>query len=286
MFGLQLEDINSNIIDLHDCIKYQVVGVTGLNPPSAEIFTSKSPNRKGSKYNGSTLNERNIVLSVQILGDIEANRNNLYSWIDTESYVKIRYQNGLKNVYCEGYVQDCDIDLFTEMQIVSLAIICPDPYWKDLQEIAINISTILKQFTFPFAIDNKIPLSTIRENNATNIFNTGAETGCQIKLVCNGDVENIIIVDDNDTSKQFRINTTLEKNWIVVIDTDSSPKTCKAYKPDGTSENLLRYATGGDNLPPTWFTIKKGNNVFSYQADSGDNNVEMTISFTNKHLGV
>ena len=123
MFGLQLENINSNIVDLNDSVRYQVIGVTGLNPPSAEIFTSKSPNRKGLKYNGSTLNERNVVISIRLLGDIELNRNFLYTWIDTENYTKIRYQKGLKNVYCEGYVQDCDIDLFTENEIVEFEVV-------------------------------------------------------------------------------------------------------------------------------------------------------------------
>lgn len=287
MFGIQLENENSNIVDIHDNIKYQVIGISGLVMPSAEIFTSKSPNRKGLKYNGSTLNERNIVISIRILGDIEANRNYLYDWIDTENYIKIRYQNGLKNVCCEGYVQDCEIDLFTESEVISLAVICPDPYWKDLQEIAVDISNLLKQFTFPFAIDsNGIPFSTMKESNETTIFNAGAETGCQIKLVCTGAVENLKIYDKNDITKQFRINTTLQENWIIVIDTDGSPKTCKAYKPDGSVESLLKYATGGEGLPPTWFTIKKGHNTFGYQADSGENNVEMTISFINKHLGV
>lgn len=287
MFGLQLENINSNIVDLNDNIKYQVVGITGLNPPSAEIFTSKSPNRKGSKYNGSTLNERNIVISIRILGDIEANRNFLYSWIDTENYTKIRYQNGLKNVYCEGYIEDCDIDLFTEMQIVSLAVLCPEPYWKDLNEIVVEISNTLKQFTFPFAIDSVgVPFSTIKEVSDTTIFNSGAETGCEIKIFCNGEVENITIYDAKDTSKRFCINTSLEAKSIVIIDTDGSPKTCKVYKPNGNVESILKYVNGGDNLPPTWFTIKKGHNVFGYTADSGLKNAEITISFTNKYLGV
>lgn len=290
MFGFQLENENASVVDLNDRVRYQIYDITGLNPPSAEIFTSKSPNRKGSKYNGSTLNERNLVVMVKILGNIEANRNFLYSWIDTENYVKIRYQNGEKNVYCEGYVQDCDIHLFTDNEVASLVIICPDPYWKDLQEIETDISTLLKQFTFPFAIDkNGVPFSTLRENNETNIFNSGAETGCQIKITCSGEVKNLIIYDKNDLSKQFRINHTLEENWVVVIDTDGSPKTCKAYKPDGSVESLLKYVAGGspeDNLPPAWFTIKKGHNTFGYSAESGAEDVEMVISFTNKYLGV
>ena len=286
MFSLKLENEIANIVDINDNVNYVVLAVSGLNPPAASIFTSKSPNRKGVKYNGSTLNERNIVITIKILGDIEANRNALYAWMDTEQYCKVYYKNGLKNVYCEGHVQDCEIDLFTDNEVVDLAIICENPYWKDLNEISADISNVLKQFTFPFAIDsNGVPFSTLRDSNTTSILNVGAETGIRITVRCNGEVENLVIFDAKEATEQtgaFRLNMTLQAGETVVIDTDASPKTCKLYKPDGTVENILKYV--GAN--PTWFTLKKGINAFGFFADNGTTNVEITIGYTNKFLGV
>lgn len=284
MFELKLENANANIVDINDGVNYLVIPpVDGLSPPSASLFMSKSPNRKGARHNGSTLNERNILLTIKILGDIEKNRNALYAWVDTEQYVKIYYRNDIKNVYCEGYVQECPIDIFTDNEVVSVAIVCGDPYWKDLQMIATEISALLKQFTFPFAIDAAgVPFSTLREENTTNIYNTGAETGIRITIKCNADVKNLMIFDVSDTSRKFQINTTLLKNWFVEIDTEGSPKTVTAIKPDGTTENLMRYIGNS----PTWFTLKKGNNLFGYSADEGQSDVEMSIGFTNKYLGV
>ena len=302
MFSLQLENDSANVVDINDGVNYLVINASGLTPPSASIFTAKSPNKKGLKYNGSTLDERNIVLTIKLLGNIEANRNALYAWVDTEQYVKVLYRNGTKNVYCEGYVQDCDIDFFTDNEVVSVAIICPNPYWHDLQAIAVDISSMTKQFTFPFAISfegveeiavenpdgstaktymNKgVPFSTVRDTATTTVYNGGNETGAKIQIKCLSDITNLIIYDEQDVNKTFVINTTLERDWVVIIDTESSPKTCKAYKPDGTVENLLKYL-----FNPTWFTLKKGNNVFSYQY-TGNAEPEIIISFTNKYLGV
>lgn len=283
MFSLKLENNSANVVDINDGVNYLVLACSGLTPPSASIFTGKSPNRKGVKYNGSTLNERNIVLSIKLLGDIEANRNALYEWTDTEQYCKVYYRNGTKNVYCEGHIQDCEADFFTDNEIVSVAILCEDPYWKDLQEISAEISALLKQFTFPFAIDNAgIPFSTIRESNTTTIVNSGAETGVKITLICHGEVSNFTLFDANDTTKRFTINTTLSDGWVVTIDTDGSPKTCIATKPDGSTANLLKYV--GNN--PTWFALKKGRNVFGFTADSGLTDVEVFIGYENKYLGV
>ena len=283
MFELKLENVNANVVNINDGVNYLVLGCSGLTPPSASIYTGKSTNRKGVKYNGSTLNERNIVIQIKILGDVEKNRNALYEWIDTEQYCKVYYRNETKNVYCEGHIQDCDADFFVDNEIVSVAILCENPYWKDLQTISAEISALLKQFTFPFAIDsNGIPFSTINESNTTTIINSGAETGVKITVICHGTVSNITIFDAQNTTKKFTINTTLSDGFVVTIDTDGSPKTCIATKPDGTTENLLKYV--GNN--PTWFTLKRGYNIFGFKADIGINDVEIFIGYENRYLGV
>lgn len=283
MFELKLENVNANVVNINDGVNYLVLGCSGLTPPSASIFMGKSPNRKGGKYNGSTLNERNIVLQIKVLGDIEKNRNALYEWIDTEQYCKVYYRNETKNVYCEGHIQDCDTDFFVDNEIIGVAIVCDDPYWKDLQTISAEISALLKQFTFPFAIDSAgIPFSTMRESNTTTIINSGTETGVKITLICNGEIKNFVLFDAKDSTKHFAINTTLHDGWIVTIDTDGSPKKCTAMNQDGTTVNLLKYV--GNN--PTWFTLKKGYNIFGFTADSGLNDVEVIFSYENKYLGV
>lgn len=283
MFTLKLENANQNEIDINDGLKYVVLDVTGLNPPSASLFTSKSPNRKGSKYNGSTLDERNIIIKIKLLGDIEQNRNKLYDWVDTEQYTKVKFANGTKNVYCEGHIQDCDFGVFTDNEVVNLAIVCENPYLKDLQEIATEISSVLKQFTFAFAIDSAgVPFSTLKESNDTIIYNKGAETGVMLTIKMLEDINHLVIYESRDTTKRFEINTLLEKDSVVKIDTEGSPKTIKLIKPDGSVENILKYVSPN----PTWFTLKKGNNFFGYSSNSGNANVELNIAFTNKYLGV
>lgn len=283
MFSLKLENESGNVVDINDGVNYVIVSVSGLNPPSASIFTTKSPNRKGSKYNGSTLNERNIVIQIKILGDIEVNRNALYDWTYTEQYVKVRYKNGLRDVYCEGHIEDHENDFFTDNEVISLAIICENPYWKDLQEISTEITAILAQFTFAFAISSAgIPFSTLKGTNTTNVFNAGAETGIRVTIRCKGTVEKITLFDAANPSRRMTINATIEAGWMIEIDTTASPKTVKAYKPDGTVTNFMRYLAPS----PVWLTLKKGNNAFSFLAASGQENMEVSVSFTNSYLGV
>ena len=125
MFELKLENSNGAIVNINDEVNYVVLSASGLNPPSASLFTSKSPNRKGLRHNGSTLDERNITIKIKLLGDIENSRIALYEWCNTEQYVKVHFKNNSKEVYCEGYVEDCEVDQFTDSEIVELAILCP-----------------------------------------------------------------------------------------------------------------------------------------------------------------
>lgn len=304
MFELRLENINANIVDLNDGERYEVISVSGLNPPSASLLTSKSPNKKGLKHNGSTLNERVVVIQIKLLGNVEESRNALYSWVEPEQYAKIYYQNGVKSVYCEGYVEACDVDLFTNNEIVSVEILCGDPYLKDMQEMIVEITSLLNQFVFPFAISHDgqipvssenpdgtesvvyynwgIPFSTLKENSITSLVNEGAETGVQFVIRCTEPITSFVIFDADNSTRQFKIEYSFPTDWQIVIDTEGSPKTCKAIKPDGTVLNILRYVKGN----PTWFTLKKGNNRFGYLANDGAAAVEMSIRFTNKYMGV
>lgn len=281
MFELSFENSDGKVVNINDGKNYVVVDFEGFDPPSASLYTSKSPNRKGSKKNGSTLEERSLIFQIKLQGDIEANRNALYEWTATETELKIYYKNGAKSVYCEGTVTDCDVPVCTDNEIMTVAITCTDPFLKDLQEIATEISNIIKLFTFPFAIDKVgIPFSTVRENNRTNIYNGGAETGLIIRVRALAEVSNIHLYDANDATRTFKINMTLQKNELVVIDTERSPRTVKLTRANGRVENILRYV--GHN--PTWFQLKRGHNVFAFTA-SDLSSVEVTFSFTNKHLG-
>lgn len=284
MIKLELENESKNVINIDDDVNYQLISATGFTSPSAEIFRSKSPNKKGSKYNGSTLNERYITLAIKILGDVEVNRNKLYAWIDSEQYVKINYQNKLKNVYCEGYIEESDIPMFDDNETIIVNLVCPDPYWKDLESIYTDISTLVSEFTFPFAIDKEgIPFSTILSDNQTKVFNAGNETGIMIQAIFSGNVTGLKIFNGNDISQyiKFKNSLTFNEGDLLDINTDSSPKTITRIKADGTKENILKYVDGR----PYWFTLKKGNNVFGYECND-ETLVDLKIMFNNKYLGV
>ena len=151
MFICKVENTRNNILTLtQNEDNFQVLKITGLNPPKAQINTTKMATLDGKKFNSSTLNERNIVITVKLNGDVEKNRIRLYSFFRPKEWCKFYYKNSSRNVFIEAYTENVECDLFTNKEVMQISLLCPEPYFKDVQEIIDDISKILSKFEFPF----------------------------------------------------------------------------------------------------------------------------------------
>lgn len=161
MFTLKIENIKNNILELtQNESDFQIVNISGLNPSNAQINRSTVAGLDGSRFNSSKLEERNIVITLKLNGDIAQNRIRLYSYFNTKQWCKLYYQNELRNVYIEGWVETVEVDLFTNSETMQISIVCPNPYFKALDEIITDVSKVIEMFTFPFAIDLELTPTT------------------------------------------------------------------------------------------------------------------------------
>ena len=154
MFSLKVENAKGAILELtNDETNFQVTNVEGLTPPNATINTSDFANGDGSSFNSSKIPNREIVITVYINGDVQTNRLTLYQYFRNKNWCKIYYTDDQRDVYIEGYVQAFEAPIFTQKQVAQISILCPDPYFKDIETIIQSISKALKKFTFPFSIN-------------------------------------------------------------------------------------------------------------------------------------
>lgn len=277
MFTCKIENTKHNFLELTQIEDiYQVISITGLTPPNAQINTSKIAGLDGSQYNSSTLNERNIVITIKINGDVERNRINLYSFFRNKEWCKFYYKNGTRDVYIEGYVESLEGDLFTNNETMQISILCPNPYFKDMQEIIDDISKALAAFEFPFSINETepIPISTIDVSRITNVFNNSeSETGIIIEIDVLSNI-NKIQLNNITTGETFTINSNFLANDKITIDTNKGSK--KVYLTrNGETSNLFTSILRGS----TFFKLDIGDNFFSYLVDNGVNDDAIHILF-------
>ena len=282
MYSLKVENDRGNTLELTNNPKYTVFKIEGLNPPQATINSSVNTTTDGSSINSVRLGNRNIVIYTTIEGDVETNRINLYKYFPVKKTVKLYFNNGTRDIYIEGVVELIECDLFTNKQVAQISIVCPRPYFKDVNDLVTIFSDVSLLFEFPFSISKTgVELSAISINQRRSIVNTGdVETGLIIKLFATGTVVNPVVYDVLNRT-QLKINFTMLPSDTLIINTNIGEKSIELIR-GGVSYNALGYMAQDS----TWFMVESGDNVFTYDADSGNSNLQLTFTTSVLYSGV
>lgn len=113
---------------------YQITNITGLEPPQAQVNISKLAGYDGGIFNSAQLNVRNLVITIRINGDVEANRIALYQLFPCGEQVTVRYKNSRINAYINGYINNISCPIFSNGEIMQISIQCPDTFFKSVSD--------------------------------------------------------------------------------------------------------------------------------------------------------
>lgn len=277
-YELKVKNEKGEVLNLSTSKNYTVYKIAGLNPPKATLNMSVNATTDGSTLYSTRLETRNIVIYVAMERDIEASRLNLYKYFPIKKTVTLYFKNGKRSVMIQGTVELIECDLFTKRQVAQISIICPRPYFKDVNALVTAFSDINSLFQFPFAItENGVEFSTITANQRKSIINNGdIDTGVIIDIFANGTVVNPVIYNVF-TGTHILLNFTMLPSDEIVIDTNIGEKSITLIR-NGVRTNALGYMSPDSD----WFVLTAGDNLFTYNADNGISNLQ--IMFTNSVL--
>lgn len=265
--------------------KYQLINIEGLNPPQAQVNLTDIAGMDGAKFNSSKLATRNLVLTLKINGDAEMNRLQLYNYFPTKEQVTFYYSNSSRDVQISGYVETCEVNPFSQSEEMQISIICPQPYFRAIEEVVADISNITGQFVFPFSINDGEPIafSSYVSNQVTNVYNdSDLITGVIIEIDVEADV-NQIVIRNTETGDSITLNYEFEADDRITINTNSGEKSLKLLR-NGVTTNLFPALQRGS----TFLQLMPGDNLLAYSVDSGagDANVFITFTYFNIFRGV
>ncbi len=286
MFTLEVENTKGAVLELtSNENNFQVTNIEGLDPPNANINTSNYANTDGSSFNSSKITNRQIVITITLNGNVERNRLILYKYFKNKEWCKIHYRTELRDVFIEGYVQTFDVPQFVQKEVAQIAILCPDPYFKDLNEIVTSISKVIKRFTFPFSInvDEPIAFSDLDIEKVTNVVNDSeSDTGLIINVTFLGTV-NRLEIRNTDNGKNLIIEYQFRENDKLVINCNKGRKSVILTR-EAVEYNLVPQIKG----KPTFFQLGIGDNHYSFLADDGKNDmlVDIRFKYYKVYLGV
>lgn len=283
MFTLKIENAKGEVLDLSSNSNYAVVGISGLNPPTATMSTASITTTDGSILNNSRIEARNIVFNIILDGNVESSRINLYKYFRVKQKCKIYYKNGTRDVYIEGYVETFEDDFFAQRQEVQISVMCYQPFFKAAHDLVVDLSVILAAFEFPFAINSEgKEFSVIDRTYECVLTNEGEiDSGLIIELKAIGSVINPRIYNA-ETREFFGLNYTMIAGDLITINTNPGDKSVTLTR-DGVDSNIINYLIENS----TWLKAYSGDNVYTYMCDE-DSEDFLNIKFIHAHqyLGV
>lgn len=282
LYTAKIENKNGEVIELtQDENNWQVVSITGLNPPPAQVNLTPIAGLDGSVFNSAKLDTRELVILMRINGDAEENRLTLYRFSRTKEPCRFYYKSSRRDVFIDGYIQTAEANLFEQGQVLQISVICPQPYFRSMDEIIEDISSTAALFVFPFSIDygEPVPFSSFDVTRATDVFNTSeAETGVDMEAFIHASVSKLYIVNTT-TGEWLELDYSFQSGDRVLIDTVKGEKSLRLVR-SGSTYNLFPALKAGSKF----FQLQIGSNLFEYLADEGASNQFVNIIVKRRDL--
>lgn len=281
-----------------------VTKVEGLGPPRATINGQEIATSDGMVYSSARVGTRNVVLYLRMLDrdanskygplTIEESRHITYQYFPLKKEITLYIRTDARTVYCKGYVESNEPDIFSSEETAQISIICTDPYLYTEGEEKTVFSGIRGIFEFPFENNSLTePLIEFGEiwldTRAILNYQGTVDTGILITIHAFDSAEKIRIYNV-DTKEQMIIDTEKIKAITgesygarddIVISTVKGNRYCRILR-NGVWTNII----GSLAKDTDWFQISPGNNGFAFGAEKGADNLSVTFSYQNAYVGI
>ena len=268
-----------------------IKSIDGLGPAKANINVTDISTNDGGIFNSSRLDKRNIVMDLLFLQtdreSIEDLRQKTYKYFPIKKKITLTIVTDNHTSEIDGYIESNEPDIFSQNEGCTISIICPDPFFYSTSDNETLFSGIEPMFEFAFE-NNSLTMPLLEMGSIDNkteqiiVYEGNTEIGMIINIHALGDVSNITIAN-NLTRDTMTINTDKLKTLLgtetaiisgdtIIINTNRGNKSITLIR-EGIEYNILNCLEKGSK----WFTLVKGDNIFSYSAETGATNLMFYI---------
>lgn len=270
--------------------------ISGLGPTMANINSFDAATMDGGIYSSSRMTERDITIDLIMMfaPSIEEARLRVYKYFPIKKKVKLIFETDQQKRWCEGYVEKNEPNIFSDRESTQISIVCPTPYF--FTEGAANqvFSGVHALFEFPFSnesiTDNLIEFGEVMiETRTVFDYDGDIDTGLTINIQVLNVASNIVLYNV-DTYEQLKINTdmiskitgtNLHEGDVIIISTVKGNKYARLLR-DGVYTNIISAIDKASD----WFQISGGKNTFDFKAETGTNELVITLSYNTVYGGI
>ncbi|MCK9326177.1 MAG: phage tail family protein [Bacteroidales bacterium] len=264
--------------------------ISGLGPVKADINVSELSSVDGSIYNSARMSSRNIVFNLALLESpmIEDARQKSYKYFPVKKRIRLLIETTNRTAEIFGYVESNEPIIFSRQETTQISIVCPNPYFYSAGPKGKQItgfSGFEKVFSFPFsneALSDKLLIigNIIKNQIQTVLYDGDSEIGFNIEIHSVGTAEHVRIYNV-DTLENMKIDTdkliALTGQPIIIgdsifISTIKGDKSIQLLR-EGVYYNIINCL----DRDVTWMFLRKGDNVFAFDAEEGGANLYFRI---------
>ena len=271
----------------HVNVQKDVVGISDIKNT---IYSTGSMGQNGDTLVGNRIEPRDVEITGKILDADKDTQLRL-----RRDAVKILNPELLGTLYYSygDYVRKIGAKVkesprFTHKKLsqeFSILFRCLDPFWREENEQREDVATWIGDWEFPCAIERDDPQDMIfghhEDSVVVSVYNAGhVSTGMRIVFRALGAVTNPQLFNIN-TREYMKLNFNMLGGDVITIDTSYGNKSIMLQR-NGQESNIYRYM----DVDSTFMQLDIGDNLFRYDADSGLSNLEVTVYYAQKYLGV
>ena len=216
--------------------------------------------------------------------DLDRKRAYLSALFNPKFESQLIYTNNALTRKVECVVQDITFQQPIKfMQRFLVQFVCPNPFWMDLYSKKEEVALWQGDFEFMLEIPEEgIEMGHRVSNLICNVYNAGdVECGMKIQFRALATVRNPSLFNIN--SREFiKINQILEAGDVLEVTTEFTNKRIELVRSNGSRENVFNWI----DLDSEFLQLTVGDNLFRYDAESGIDNLEVSIYYTPLYLGV
>lgn len=267
-----------------------VRSITGLGPPKANASMTDLATMDGSIFNSARVEKRNIVISMYFTfaPTIEDARQQTYKYFPIKKPLTFLIETDNRIVETVGVVETNEPDIFSKMESNQISLVCADPYFYSAGENGVNITVffgIEPLFEFEFSNESldepMLEFGSIENETEKTVYYDGdSEIGVTMTIHALGEAGDITIYNTG-TREVMKIYVdkirALTGSGIIagddiIITTVRGNKTIQLLR-NGKYSNILN-ALDKDS---DWFQLTKGENIFAFTAETGEENLQFQI---------
>lgn len=263
---------------------------SGLSGVDNDIYSTNSAQQHGDTFTGQRIEPREITIkgTVNIRDKeqaIEARRKAVKVLNpELKGVLKYEYRGFVKTI--EVRIDD-RVDFYRKKLLLqyTVSLKALNPFWCDETETRMEIAAWLGAWEFPTEIeqdnDESMEFGYREPSVIVNCYNTGdVEAGMRIKFTALGELTTPILLNV-DTGEYIKINRAMEAGDEIEINTAYGQKGATLTRNGETTDCF-----GDIDVDSTFMALGIGDNVYRYDADSGLDNLEVSIYYTPQFLGV